>query len=76
MGRVGAEETAAIGSKLFRGDDRRYRSSGDVLRLRGARIGSAHRADFDGGGMGLAVHRHRHSAGHQQGGHDQRQRQE
>ncbi len=66
VGRVGAEEAAAVGAEVLDGQHGGHRTASDGLRLRPAVIARAHRVRLDRGCGGGLLERHRHARRHQQ----------
>ncbi len=71
MRRVGAEESAAIGSQVFDGNDGSYGSPGNVLGFRGAGSLASHGAGLQRARCDGRLERHRHAASHQDDAHQQ-----
>ena len=65
MGRVGAEEAAAVGAEMLDGDDGGDRTAGDFLRFGGTAFVAAHRSRFERRDFGRRLERHGHAVGHQ-----------
>ena len=76
MGRVGAEESAAVGSQLLDGDDGRDRTAGDFLRPGGPRIVGPHRPGLERGNFRRRFEGHRHALGDEHNAHRQTGRKE